>query len=152
MRPSCLAIITEYLKIFRQFRYNTSSCSGGTIGYRAVLIDSNDSSEKDWGMRRLWVRSSPGPLAFYLLNPIVPQPTPFTKYLGDNILCQACHEVCRSEEFMRHLVKPLSHKKNKLGSTVVIYYAFCLDVAQGHMNGAPNETRTHPCRFASLAC
>ena len=23
---------------------------------------------------------------------------------------------------------------------VVIYKAFCLDVAQGHMNGAPNET------------
>ena len=24
-----------------------------------------------------------------------------------------------------------------------IYLAFCLDVAQGHMEGAPNETRTH---------
>ena len=34
---------------------------------------------------------------------------------------------------------------------VVIYY-FCLDVAQGHMKGAPNETRTHSCRFASRAC
>ena len=30
--------------------------------------------------------------------------------------------------------------------------AFCLDVAQGHMKGAPNETRTHSCRFASRAC
>ena len=29
---------------------------------------------------------------------------------------------------------------------------FCLDVAQGHMKGAPNETRTHSCRFASRAC
>ena len=29
---------------------------------------------------------------------------------------------------------------------------FCLDVAQSHMNGAPNETRTHSCMFASLAC
>ena len=26
---------------------------------------------------------------------------------------------------------------------VVIYKAFCLDVAQGRMNGTPNETRTH---------
>ena len=30
--------------------------------------------------------------------------------------------------------------------------AFCLDVAQGHMKEAPNETRTHSCRFASRAC
>ena len=29
---------------------------------------------------------------------------------------------------------------------------FCLDVAQGHMKGAPNETRTHSCRFSSRAC
>ena len=34
----------------------------------------------------------------------------------------------------------------------VIYKALCFDVAQGRMNGAPNETRTHSCRFASLAC
>ena len=26
---------------------------------------------------------------------------------------------------------------------VVIYEALCFDVAQGQMNGAPNETRTH---------
>ena len=30
----------------------------------------------------------------------------------------------------------------------VIYEALCFDVAQGGMN----ETRTHLCRFASLAC
>ena len=36
--------------------------------------------------------------------------------------------------------------------TVVIYKAFRLDEAQGHMNEAPNETRNHSCRFASLAC
>ena len=35
---------------------------------------------------------------------------------------------------------------------VVIYKAICFDVAEGRMNGAPNETRTHWCRFASLAC
>ena len=35
---------------------------------------------------------------------------------------------------------------------VVIYEALCFNVAQGQMNGAPNETRTHSCRFASLAC
>ena len=34
---------------------------------------------------------------------------------------------------------------------IVIYKAFCLDVAQGRMNGAPNGTRTHSCRFANLA-
>ena len=28
-------------------------------------------------------------------------------------------------------------------SRVEIYKAFWLDVAQGHMKGAPNETRTH---------
>ena len=33
----------------------------------------------------------------------------------------------------------------------VIYYTFCLDVADGRMNGVPNETRTHSCRFVSLA-
>ena len=35
---------------------------------------------------------------------------------------------------------------------VVIYLALCLDVAQGWMNGAPNEARTHFCKFASQAC
>ena len=37
-------------------------------------------------------------------------------------------------------------------TTMEIYQAFCLDVAQGHMKGAPNETRTHSCWFASQAC
>ena len=35
---------------------------------------------------------------------------------------------------------------------VVIYLAFCLDISRGRMNGALNETRTHPWRFASLSC
>ena len=35
---------------------------------------------------------------------------------------------------------------------IVIYKALCFDVVQGQMNGVPNETRTHSCRFASLAC
>ena len=35
---------------------------------------------------------------------------------------------------------------------IVIYEALCFDVAQGRMNGAPNETRTHSCRFASQVC
>ena len=34
----------------------------------------------------------------------------------------------------------------------IIYKALCFDMAQGRMNGAPNETRTHSCKFASLAC
>ena len=29
--------------------------------------------------------------------------------------------------------------------------SFCLDEAQGRMNGAPNENQTHSWRFASLA-
>ena len=37
-------------------------------------------------------------------------------------------------------------------SHVVIYEALCFDVTQGQMNGAPNETRTDLCRFASLLC
>ena len=35
---------------------------------------------------------------------------------------------------------------------IVIYEVLHFDVAQGRMNGAPNETRTHSCRFANLAC
>ena len=34
---------------------------------------------------------------------------------------------------------------------VTIYKAIYLDVAQVCMNGAPNENRTHPWRFDSLA-
>ena len=37
-------------------------------------------------------------------------------------------------------------------TVIIIYKALCFDVAQRLMNGAPNETRTHWCRFASLAC
>ena len=33
-----------------------------------------------------------------------------------------------------------------------IYEALCFDVAQGRLNGAPNETRTHSCRFATQDC
>ena len=36
--------------------------------------------------------------------------------------------------------------------SIVIYKALCFEVAQGRMNGARNETQTHSCRFASLAC
>ena len=38
------------------------------------------------------------------------------------------------------------------GVGIAIYKALCFDVAQGRMNGVPNETRTHSCRFASQAC
>ena len=40
----------------------------------------------------------------------------------------------------------------QLVNTIVIYKTFCFDVAQGRMNEAPKETRTHSCWFASLAC
>ena len=32
---------------------------------------------------------------------------------------------------------------------LIIYLVFCLDLAQSHMNGALNETQTHPCTFVS---
>ena len=35
---------------------------------------------------------------------------------------------------------------------IVIYEALCFDIAQGQMNGAPNETQTHSCSFSSLVC
>ena len=34
----------------------------------------------------------------------------------------------------------------------LIYEGLYFDVAQGRMNGVPNESRTHSCRFASQAC
>ena len=44
-------------------------------------------------------------------------------------------------------------KLRSVGSlNAVIYEALCFDVAQGRMNRAPNETRTHSCRFTSQAC
>ena len=46
----------------------------------------------------------------------------------------------------------LSFVNELLFIDIVIYKALCFDVAQGRMNGAPNETRTHSCRFASLVC
>ena len=35
---------------------------------------------------------------------------------------------------------------------IIICEGLYFDLAQGQMNGAPNETRTHSCRFASLTC
>ena len=46
----------------------------------------------------------------------------------------------------------IAKKRYTQHSAKVIYKALCFDVAQGRINGAPNETRTHSCRFASLAC
>ena len=48
----------------------------------------------------------------------------------------------------------ISDKDNHLNSAtyIVIYEALCFDMAQGRMSGAPNETWTHSCRFASQAC
>ena len=50
-----------------------------------------------------------------------------------------------------HLLDETYSKKHD-EVNVAIYEALCFDVAQGQMNGAPNETRTHSCRFASLVC
>ena len=35
---------------------------------------------------------------------------------------------------------------------LVIYSGFSLNVAQGRMSEAPNETQTHSWRYASLVC
>ena len=40
----------------------------------------------------------------------------------------------------------------KIVGIIVIYKVFCLDVAQGRMDGALNETQTHSWRFVSQAC
>ena len=41
--------------------------------------------------------------------------------------------------------------KIEMKHILVIYLAFCLEVAQGRMNGAPNEIRTRLWRLASQA-
>ena len=58
------------------------------------------------------------------------------------------------EHFKQHWEKA-GRTGNQAGGgmdNIVIYEALCFDVAQGRMNGAPNETRTHSCRFSSQAC
>ena len=47
------------------------------------------------------------------------------------------------------------HKAEWMGRPMrleLINEGLYFDLAQGQMNGAPNETRTHSCRFASLTC
>ena len=46
----------------------------------------------------------------------------------------------------------IKHKKEILSNILEIYKTFCLDMAQGLTNGAPNETQNYSCRFARLAC
>ena len=51
---------------------------------------------------------------------------------------------------MKNILRTRESSRNRVAPTdVVIYVALCFDVAQGQMNGAPIETRTHSCRFAS---
>ena len=50
------------------------------------------------------------------------------------------------------LVRLANRYTTRMVLVLVIYKALCFDVAQGQMNGAPNKTRTHSCRFASQAC
>ena len=65
-------------------------------------------------------------------------------------------EFWRPEETCYHSdssERPSSNAGGKnFKGVIVIYKALCFDAAQGRMNGAPNEARTHSCRFASLAC
>ena len=45
---------------------------------------------------------------------------------------------------------PASYKTLNSKPDVVIYEALCFNLSQGRMNGAPDETRTHSCKFSSL--
>ena len=46
-----------------------------------------------------------------------------------------------------------NHYETEMGcANVVIYKVFCLDVAHDQMNGVPDETQIHCCRFANQAC
>ena len=56
------------------------------------------------------------------------------------------------QEFERIQKKICRHKMSIMFNEIVIYEALYFDVAQGRLNGAPSETRTHSCRFASQAC
>ena len=57
-----------------------------------------------------------------------------------------------SAAFFRIEYVPTSLSTLVCSHLVVIYEGLYFDLAQGQMNGAPNETRTHSCRFASLTC
>ena len=57
-----------------------------------------------------------------------------------------CNKLGVNAKFYQTLNVP------KEAFVVVIYGAFCSDLTHGHINGAPNETRTHSRRFASHAC
>ena len=46
----------------------------------------------------------------------------------------------------------ISSLNGKLLKEVIIYEALCFYVAQGWINGAPNETWTQSRRFASIVC
>ena len=59
---------------------------------------------------------------------------------------------CKEMIFWTHKINGLKLVSIYLQNPVAIYEALCFDVAQSQMNGAPNETRTHSCRLASLAC
>ena len=98
---------------------------------------------KPWYIYRTVKTHKPG----YPLQPIISQVTTptyqFTKTINDLITPYLSHN---------YSIKSTKELIEILKTHIVIYKALCFDVAQGRMNGAPNETRTHSCRFASLAC
>ena len=55
------------------------------------------------------------------------------------------HMIERIELRNREKNQNIQRKRNLQirANKVVIYEVLCFDVAQGQMNGAPNETRTH---------
>ena len=54
-----------------------------------------------------------------------------------------------TDKDIKFITKTMKNSKVEL---IVIYEGLYFDLALGQMNGAPNETRTHSCRFASLTC
>ena len=69
----------------------------------------------------------------------------------DNFTVFANHRVKNERKRKDRQIFDLTREVKKLWN-IVIYKALCFDVAQGRMNGAPNETRAHSCRFASQDC
>ena len=76
---------------------------------------------------------------------------------------KACKYYCvlKCEKWYKHRPKPLAETKVatifmdltlQTDGKVIIYKAFCFDVAHGCMNGASNETRTYSLRNGSLVC
>ena len=60
--------------------------------------------------------------------------------------------IYKERTYNRSIINQRSYFRKISPDCVVIYETLWFDVAQGRMNGAPIETRTHSFRFVSLVC